>query len=241
MKAVLKHIVIFCFAISPILSVANSTFQEAVGAFNEKKYALSAEKFDSIISISPDNISAYFNYGLAKMQTKNYGETIWGFQKVLKLRPSDVEAKEKIQECYLELNPNHYWEYRLNGFQASLYSVSANTWGFFVVLCAIILALTILIFKLKKSPSTRRLMLVVGVVSSLFFLFSMLFGALTKSHISSSHFAIVTSKNVESIHENLKLNEGDFVEIIGEDSEEIRIMLEDGEMISLKEEDIRRI
>ncbi|HIP31896.1 MAG TPA: hypothetical protein EYG86_03955 [Crocinitomicaceae bacterium] len=241
MKAILKHIVIFCFTISPILSVANSTFQEAVGAFNQEKYELSAEKFDSIISISPDNISAYFNYGLAKMQTKNYGEAIWGFQKVLKLRPSDLEAKEKIQECYLELNPNHYWKYRLNGFQASLYSISANTWGVFTVLCAVLIAASIVLFKLNKSHSTRRLMLVIGVISSLFFVFSILFGALTNSYVTSNNYAIVTSKNAESIHDKVKLSEGDFVEIIGEDSEEIRVRLEEGEMISLKEEDIRRI
>ena len=225
----------------PFLSYSNSTFSEGVEAFNNENYALSADQFDSVISISPSNISAYFNYGLAKMKTRSYGEAIWGFEKVLELEPTDLEAKEKIQEAYFELNSNDNWEYRLNGFQSSMYSVSANTWGVITILCSIILAFSLITFKRRKSHSTRRMMLLIGAVSSIILVFSFIFGSLTKYHSQSNNLAVITNKKSISLHEKIHVPEGSLVEILGKDNDEVRILPKDGEPISVKEEDLRVI
>ncbi|MBL1278692.1 MAG: hypothetical protein COA33_000335 [Fluviicola sp.] len=234
----IKHIALIFFGVLPFLSMSNSTFSEGIEAFNTKNYALAADKFDSIISISPNNISAYFNYGLAKMKTRNYGEAIWGFEKVLKFRPADAEAKEKLQECYLEINSNVFWEYRLNGFQSSLYSISANAWGFLAVLFALLLAVAIVVFRTKQSHSTRRVMLLIGAVSSFLLIFSILLGTLSKNHATSDRFAIVTVKNVKSLQDKVVIDEGSLVEVVEVDGDKMKVEL-DGEVLLVRLEDVR--
>jgi len=240
MNRISKHIVISFMLTLSFLSFGNSTFQEGIKAFNDKNYKLSADKFDSIISISPRDVSAYFNYGLAKMKTKEYGDAIWGFEKVLKYNPSDAEAKEKIQECYFELNPDIFWTYRLNGFQSSLYSISPNTWAVFSIICSLILAFSIVLFRLKKSHSIRRMMLLSGSVSALFLIISILIGALSKNHVTSTNYAIVT-KNTTSVIEKVKVEEGALIEVIELESNQYRVKLDDRQVVSLKKGDVKVI
>lgn len=241
MSQVMKHIILLMLTILPFLGYSNSTFSEGIEAFNNENYSLSADKFDSVISISPTNISAYFNYGYAKMKIRNYGDAIWGFEKVLEIEPSDIEAKEKIQEAYFELNSNDNWEYRLNRFQSSMYSVSADTWGIIAILCSIIFAFSLITFVRRKSHSTRRIMLLTGAVSSIALIFSLFIGSLTKSHSQSNDLAVITNKNSMSIHEKIHIPEGSLVEILGKDNDEVRILSTDGEPMSVKEEDLRVI
>ena len=240
MNKTIAHIVLLLVLVLPLFSSANSTFDDGIGAYNEEKFDRAADKFNAVIAVSPTNISAYFNYGLAKIKTKNYGEAIWGFEKVLKMQPSDLEAKEHIQECYLQLNPNHFWEYRLNNFQSSLYTISPNTWGYLVVFSAIILATAIFLFKIKKMASSKRIMLIIGSLAFLLFSTSAFFGFLSKNHKNQSNYAIIVRKTV-GLHEKETVNEGAFVEVLDSNNEAFKVQLEDKTIVFISKKDVKII
>jgi len=208
----LKHIVFLFIAFSSFSVVGNSTFKEAIEAFNAKEFDLSAQKFDSIVSISPQNIGALYNLGLVNLEQKQYGKAIWAFERVLKFQPNDTEAKEKIRECYFKLYPNFYWEFRLNGFQAILYSISPNTWAFFVIISSILISLMIVLFIKSATISVRRIALFTGFAFLIIFLFSLITGSFVKEYRQQGNRAVVLRKDIQSLSNDEKVREGQIIE-----------------------------
>ena len=232
----LKHIVFLFIAFSSFSVVGNSTFQEAIEAFKAKEFDLSTQKFDSIVSVSPQNIGALYNLGLVNLEQKQYGKAIWAFERVLKFQPNDTEAKENIRECYFQLDPNFYWEFRLNGFQAILYSISPNTWGFIVIISSLFIALMIVLFVKSAAISTRRIALFTGFAFLILFLFSLITGFFVQQYRMQDNRAVVLKKtlsfkSVDEIHEGQILEctecSGDTITFTTNSKQEVQLLKED--------------
>ncbi len=233
---ILKHIAFLLIIASSFSAVGNSTFEEAVEAFNGEKFDLSAQKFDSIVSISPHNIGAIYNLGLAQLENRQYGKAIWAFERVLKHQPNDRVTKDKIRECYFQLYPNYYWEFRLNGFQTILYSISPNAWGIIAIFSSIVLSFMLVLFRKNSSISMKRIALFVGFISFVFLLFSILTGSLTKQYRTQDNRAVVLKKttsfkNSEEIREGQILEctecSGDTITFTTKNNQEIQLLKED--------------
>jgi len=215
---------------------AGQTFEDGVSLFNEKEYSISVEKFDSILSINPNNIGATYNLGMAKMKARKWGEAIWSFEKVLVSKPNDIESKQMIEECYYQIDPNTPWEYRLNGIQSSLYTVSSKIWGVIAILASIVIAGVIILFKRSENNSLKRILAIIGVLTTIIFISSMHTGYRTQQHKTENNYAIVTQKSIESIHEKITVFEGALLKIVNSSPEdpEIRIKTEEGELLSFE-------
>lgn len=207
-----KHIAFLFILISSFSAVGNSSFQEGVSSFNEKDYQLSISKFDSILLTSPQNIGALYNLGMAHLENKQYGEAIWTFERVLKHQPNDTEAKENIRECYFQLYPSFYWEFRLNGFQTILYSISPNAWGYITIISSIFISLMIVLFMKSATISMRRIALFTGFTFFIIFLFSLITGSFVKEYRLQENRAVVLKKNTQSLSSDEKINEGQVLE-----------------------------
>ncbi len=234
----ISHIVFLLSLLTTFSVFANSTFDEAVESYNKKDFTLAAQKFDSIITISPQNISAYFNLGMARMKNKEYGKAIWAFEKVLKYHPNDTEAKDNIRECYFQLYPNFYWEFQLNGFQSILYSISPNTWGIMSVISSVVLSLMIILFKMNQSPSIKRVVLISGFAFLFLFLFSFIAGYFVKQYQTQENKAVVIKKDVQSLFSKAKVKEGQILECSNCEGDTITFMTKNKQNVQLLREDV---
>ena len=214
MMCLLKNIIVLCFLMGTFSVYGNSTFEEGIESYNNKDYSVAADKFDSIVSISPENRGAVFNLGMARLQNKEYGKAIFAFEQILKFNPNDTEAKDNIRECYFQLDPNYYWEYRLNGFQSILYSISPNTWAVFSILSSLLIAFMIVLFVKNNSPTLKRTALLTGFIFTIILLFSLITGYFSKQHKTNHNFAIVLNKEAQTFgNENEDLiHEGELLE-----------------------------
>ena len=84
-------------------------------------------------------------------------------------------------------------------------------------------------------------MLLIGTVSSIILIFSFIIGFLSKHHSQSNDLAIITNKKSISLHEKVHVPEGSLVEILGKDKDEVRILSEDSEPITIEADDLKVI
>ena len=226
--------VLFCgFVFS---SNASVTFEEGISLFNKKEFVKSAAKFDSIIQVNPNDIGALYNLGVAKMKCKKWGEAIWAFEKALIFTPNDIDSKNMIEECHYEIDPGFLWEYRLNVTQSTLYSISSKIWATIAILFSFVIASIIVLYRKSINSSSKRILGILGIMSVLIFIFTLVTGHFTKQHKTENNFAIVTEKSVVSLHEKVTITEGTLLEIVNstlEDSE-VRVETEEGELLSFE-------
>lgn len=235
-----KNFIFILFSCILLTAHSGENFDNGVELFNANKFQKSAKIFGSIIQENPNDVGALFNLGMAKMKSKKWGEAIWAFEKTLLYTPNDVESKEMIEECHYELDPNYYWEYRLNATQSMLYSISSSAWAILSILFSLLIAASAMLFKRNTSLSSKRIFAIIGTVSVFLFLFTIITGYYSKQHRTANNFAIVTSKSIESVYEKTQVNEGAILEILNSQptDTEIRVETIDGTLLSFKPEQL---
>lgn len=189
------HIVLFLVLLPWQVSAENEAFSQGVKAHATKDYVLSARKFMQALREEPDNISAYYNYGLAEMGNRHFGRAIWGFEKVLKFDPNDSEAYEKLETCYRELNPGSHYRPILGGFDATMFGISSNTWGILAISFSVLFCLSAVLFRIRKEIPIRRVLMIVAFASLAGLVFSTVYSARSHQWVLTHHYAVVPLKN----------------------------------------------
>jgi tetratricopeptide (TPR) repeat protein len=215
----MKQLVIFIALLFPLLGFAGSNFDEGIEAFQDSNYVLAIEKFQASLAETPNDAACYYNLGLAHTEAKQYGKAIWSFEKVLKLTPSDADAKERIQSVYGKLNPGTPWEPRLNRFQSILYGFSGMTWSILAIVFSFALALCTILFIRVKDVSYKRLFIALGFVTFCCMVGSVIIAHGASNYAEQTRFAVVTKESIPTYKDSNKisdatLKEGDQVEIL---------------------------
>lgn len=135
------------------LSEANSLFQD-----NKVKEAIL--KYEEYLK-SNNDISGYYNLGIAYHKNNEHGKAIWAFEKVLKENPNDEAAFNQIIECQHDIDPTNDWSPILGSIESNLYSYSIDFWSYCALFFCILLG--IIIVRMAKTRSKGYLMLT-GIV-----------------------------------------------------------------------------
>lgn len=239
-----KWIAQLFFAVLPWTVLAGSNFDEGIKAFKDKDYDTAIDKFQASLVQSPDDIASYYNLGLAFHENKFYGKAIWSFEKVLKISPSDGDAKERIERSYTSLDPSLKWEARLNRLESALYGFSGSTWSFIAIAFSFILSISIILFIRSKNSSTRRLYFIFGGMSLTVLIFSIVIASGSSSYTSENSFAIITKESIPTYTApnnpaSTKLSEGARVQILDKKkSKFITISSSSGDTYLVKRSDI---
>jgi tetratricopeptide (TPR) repeat protein len=178
------------------LLAAAKPFSEGVKAHGEKNYTIAAQKFTQAIAQEPNNSAAYFNLGLAEMGNKRFGAATWAFEKVLKFDPNDSEALERLERCQEALDPGRSYQPVLSGFEATLFGISSNSWALLAILSSLTFGLCLVLFKLKKHPSLRRMFLIIGFFSLVSLVFCTYTSASSASYFQSERYGIVVQPSI---------------------------------------------
>lgn len=227
MRSIITHIAILLvvtFLSTPSLA-SDVNFKKASKAIEKKSYQEGIQGFEKIIAEDPNNAGAYYNLGVAYMGEKCFGKAIWAFEKVLNKIPNDAEVSEQLEYAYRELNNDMSYEPRLNSFASGLYGIKSNSWSIIAIFSSFLIALCIIVFKLKDAHSTRRLMMIFGFGFSIIFISSIILAASTNEYQSEMNFGIVTKKSIQTFDNKQELNstkliEGERVRLLQKDTSE---------------------
>ncbi|NVK63142.1 MAG: tetratricopeptide repeat protein [Flavobacteriales bacterium] len=242
MKQVLFIIALF----NSLFSFAGSNFDEGIDAFQDSNYVLAIEKFQASLAETPNDVASYYNLGLAHQESKQLGKAIWAFEKVLKLSPSDTDAKEHIEMCYIKLNENTVWEPRLNRFKSILYGYSGMTWSVLAIIFSFALAISIILFVRARDLSYKRLFMAITFVFICSLISSIMIAYGASSYAEQTRFAVVTQDSIPTYKDESKisevtLKEGDQVEILNLDKNEndfIEVSSQSGDTYLVKRTDV---
>ena len=85
--------IIFC-----LKNFANeSTFRQANEEYNKGNYAKAITLYDSIISNNLESSELYYNLGNCYYKTQDWANTVWYYEKSLKLNPNNYNAIHNLQ------------------------------------------------------------------------------------------------------------------------------------------------
>lgn len=199
-------IISFLFGLTVFANEDNS-FTKGIKAHSEHLYEDASTFFLQAIEEDPSNISAYYNFGLSSIGTESYGKAVWGFEKVLKYKPNDIQAQEKIEYCYERINSATEYSPMLNGFTSILYSFSSNTWSILAILFSIVAAGAIVLWKLNKIKTFSKLLLGVGLSSTIICIATILLAKSTYEFISEEKNAVVINKSASSYYDPQSVSE----------------------------------
>ena len=73
-----------------------TSFQQAVEAFNSSNLDLAIDLFKTTVSLSPDHADAYNYLGQAYFKKEEYQDSVNSFEKALEIEPTHVQAKENL-------------------------------------------------------------------------------------------------------------------------------------------------
>jgi tetratricopeptide (TPR) repeat protein len=214
-----KWVIHIIFGVLPLVALAGSNFDQGIKAFQDKKYDLAIEKFQASLDETPNDAACYYNLGLAYRESEAHGKAIWAFEKVLQLSPSDNDARDRIRQSYLSLDPDSNWQPRLNRLEAALYGYTASTWSIIAIAFSLLLSVCAILFLRTKQVSTKRLCLALGFVSCCMLVVSIILAAGVSNFSDQSKFALVTKKEISTYTDvekasTVKLKEGDRLEIM---------------------------
>jgi len=77
-------------------SDAETSFQQAVEAFNSSNLDLAIDLLKTTVSLNPDHADAYYYLGQAHFKKEEYQDSVNSFNKALEIEPTYVQAKENL-------------------------------------------------------------------------------------------------------------------------------------------------
>lgn len=242
----MKRILAILVFVVPMLSFAGSNFDEGIKAYQDSNYVQAIEKFQASLAETPNDVASYYNLGLAYSESKQFGKAIWSFEKVLKLSPADVDAKDRIETCYATLNPSLVWEPRLNRFTSLLYGYSGTTWSVFAIVLSVLLALCVIFFLRAREISTKRLFLALGFLSLVTLIASIFIASGASNHAEETRFAVVTKAKIPTYdtfkkRSVVQLKEGDQLELLEDETSAstfVRVSSRSGDTYLVKATDV---
>ena len=78
-------------------SEAETSFQQAVEAFNSSNLDLAIDLFKTTVSLSPDHADAYNYLGQAYFKKEEYQNSVDCFNKALEIEPTHTQARENLE------------------------------------------------------------------------------------------------------------------------------------------------
>jgi tetratricopeptide (TPR) repeat protein len=244
----LKHFIAIVFSLLCLTNLLGKTPMEVgIQAMDAKKYKEAIANFEKTIQTDKSNISGFYNLGNAYFKNKNYGLSIWAYEKVLKLNPKDADAAANIELCYIKLANGTEWKPSISGLQRLIYGFGSNTWSILAIIGSILISISLFnILKRKENPWKRiHFMLIIGEI--IIVIGCIVAAKSSAAYQTEENFAVVTTQNAPVYNGNeakdatLTVPEGSKVLLLHSNDVSSEIELFDGKKVFVSNTDIRKI
>ncbi|NRB59772.1 MAG: tetratricopeptide repeat protein [Winogradskyella sp.] len=222
MRAILLLFTV-CFSVLSF-SQNDALFDEANKLYNDKKYAESIEKYESILNSGIHSAELYHNLGNANYKLNNTAQSIYYFEKALLLNPDDSEIKnnlryaEKMRIDAIDKVPKVGFARIVNNI---VNTFSADSWAKIAISGVILFVLLFLMYHFAYATTRKRIAFIVSAISLIVACFSV-FMAFQKERLhKKDNPAIVFAQESrvkaeanKSSEEVFRLHEGTKVQVL---------------------------
>lgn len=166
MKNIL-YIVLCVFQLFILKTSFANEFDKGLSLANKKEYAKAINHFKQVLKKDSLNASAYYNIGYCQFQLNQLGESIWSFEKAIQYDPKNSNALKNIEIAHSKLNLAEY-EPIYSGTIRSLFAFGTSNWSILAIVNSVIIATLLILFKLKRGISSKRILFVFIFIALLF-------------------------------------------------------------------------
>lgn len=181
-----------------VTGFANSDFETANERYENGNYKEAIEGYEQLIADNKISADLYYNYGNAQYRLGELGQAIWGYESALKLDPDHEDALFNLE--FTNAQTEDKIDHTRGGFgywlKSLAFSENVNFWGYFCVVCSLLLAIFIFFFVQSKAGRKRGLLLLSTSFLFVFLISGLVIGALHKSRLTNNSKGIIVSEMV---------------------------------------------
>lgn len=240
MKSI-QHILLFSLLLlfTPIVTLANDALQEkAEKAYANKNYKEAISIYESFIKEGLISYKLYYNLGNAYYKNNQLGKAIYNYEMANKLQPNSKDIKNNLKIANektidkIESKENFFIVAIKSGLVNSL---STNGWAWFSVFSLTAAFAFGFIFFISNKLIFKRIGFVLGGISFIVFISSMILGYIAIEDKQELSFAIVINRETKIFEEpnsvsksKFSLHEGTKINVLETNTDWTNIKLENG-------------
>lgn len=226
-------------------------FEQATKYYNIGDYKSAIEQYQKILNAGYESSSLYYNLGNAHYKLNDVPESIYFYEKALKLNPEDEDTLNNLafaQQMTVDvITPlTQTWFKRISDRITSLFTI--NTWQLFPIVSVFLFVLFFLLYYFLEKSLLKRLFFSAMCIALVIGIGTYFITDFHKKNIDTRSFAILFDKTVSvyaepSSHssESFVLHQGTKVEVQENIDEWVKIRLADGKIGWIKRSSIRII
>lgn len=233
-----KLLLFFLIIAAPVLAQNISLFEKANEAYNNGKYEIAINTYESILNGGEESSELYFNLANAHYKLNHIAPSIYNYEKALLLDPSDKTIENNL-EFANNMVIDDIKEVPKAGLSnmitAGISTFSFNSWAWTAIIFASIFAVLFLLYYFSIASKWKRTFFTSAILAVCISVLSLIFAFIAKSAMTNSNFAIVFSEEISVRNEpNLRgaevflLHEGTKVEVLNSFQEWVQLELANG-------------
>lgn len=203
----------------------NAAWEGGNAAYNEGRYSIASDIYESILSSGEHSAKLYYNLGNAYFKQEMLGKAILNYNRALRLAPSDEDIRHNLEyaEQATKDNIEQIPVFFLTAWSRTVRNImGGNAWTIISLMMLSIALLSALAYQLAQRISLRKMGFYAMVVAAVLFIISSTFAYQQRQSVVNSQEAIVMSSAVSVksspdraatdlfvIHEGTKLSLGE--------------------------------
>ncbi len=236
-KKFLLALLMFFMSFS-VFSQNETLFEQGKELYKNGKYQQAINAWMKILEHGEHSAELYFNLGNAQYKMNHIGPSVYYYEKALQLSPNDPDIKnnlafaENARIDAIEPLPQSVFSKWYESFSGIF---TFNGWAIIAVAFAIGFVALFLFYYFAFAEKKKRLLFVGAMLAGSFLVASLTMAFLTYGDYTKNQPAIIFASEIEiktepTLGSNVafKLHEGTKVQILAQDGNWFRIVLEDG-------------
>ncbi|WP_155284681.1 tetratricopeptide repeat protein [Capnocytophaga felis] len=248
----MKKYIFLAILSNPLLLFSQNNdalFSQATESYNSGNFQKAVESYMSILDSGFESSALYYNLANAHYKLNHVPESIYYYEKALKLNPENEDAKNNLvfanQMTVDAITPlPKTWFKNLSDSIVSLFSLS--TWAIFPIIGVFVFVISFLLYYFLEKTIFKRLFFTTMLLGLICSIGTYFIADFHRKNIENEKYAILFEKTVRVFSEPnafsaeaFLLHEGTKVEIIESLNDWVKIKLADGKIGWAKESTLK--
>lgn len=195
-----KIIFIFIFIFNASFAQNNEElFETANDLYKNGKYVEAINSYEQLIEENLISSEVYFNLGNSYYKLNKVAASIFNYEKSLQLNPANEDARNnlifanRLTLDRIDTLPDSFFQNISNVYFKQL---SINNWGIIAIIFSVLIAGFFLLFYYSYTPIKKRMFFVLGCISIILLISSLLIGFQEYNEFKNTKEAIVFAEQV---------------------------------------------
>lgn len=226
-------------------------FDKANTAYNNAKYELAADLYNSIIENGQTSVDVYFNLGNAYLKQNKLADAIYAYENALAIKPNDEFVHQNLAHAQT-LTIDQFSEVKISDFQRFINRLnlllSVDQWAYFVVFFAVLMCFSFVVYLIKGKTKLKRTGFTFFVVFLILASLSFWQANRLSEAFQTKDYAILFDEEIEAYNEPnqrsetvVMLHEGTKIELLSKFNDYQEVRLPDGTVVWMRNADFKEI